>query len=236
MAFTSCSLPNLNPIDISDTATNRTDLYYGYYGTLGSQARDTADHVNLVLDHSWDGEDATFQRMREYKIPTLLGVERFLFDANGMYKASAPLEFDSFIGRLISVGVFNSVLGFYPVDEPDLKNISSESMIEANVMIRTILQKYSQKSYILAVIYSNPAGSLPGLGSFNWVGFDDYGNGDKIFTNGEYARFRNRVGSMQSLILVPGGADPWTVTICWYFLLKRMLRHLQLICLLRRRY
>jgi hypothetical protein len=57
------------------------------------------------------------------------------------------------------------------------------------------------------VVTTYGVNGTPGIGSFDWCGFDNYGT--PIFTNGDYDRFVAKLTPNQRVTLVPGGADPW---------------------------
>lgn len=209
LSLTSCT--NLVCDGCPNTSTPiiyRTDLKFGYYGTHGVQDVETVSHVNVVIDMMWDGEDAAVARLRGSAIPTILGIESYI------RRPDAGLALEHLITNLQINGVWNDVLGFYLIDEPDIavrdRTITSEQIIAAGVLIRQLSANAAKPHIILPVIYSNPTALvLPAQGIFDWVGYDNYPAGDKIFFNGEYKRFRDRVGANQSLVLVAGGAEPW---------------------------
>ena len=68
----------------------------------------------------------------------------------------------------------------------------------------------------LAVIYGG-SGNRPGVGTYDWVGFDDYDKRERIFSNGQYNSLKSALRSDQRIMLVPGGADPWKQDVGPFF-------------------
>jgi hypothetical protein len=186
-------------------APYRPGIHYGYYGTLDNQVAETNDHVSLYLESCWDGEAAAFARIKQHGKPTLLEVGRFLyFHEQARRRPDAETELRVFLDRVKAAGVIGQVIGIYPQDEPDGWGISAQDVLATNAMVRRVAAEYIEKP-ILAVFYSTK-GTWPGVESFDWVGFDDYGQGANIFTNGQYASLKGVLRPDQRIMLIPGGA------------------------------
>lgn len=179
-------------------ATMRTDLNYGYFGTLEAQPEETKDHVNFVLDLNWDG--LAKQRLTQHRMKTMLGVEQYVY-ANGYVQDSEVLR-----ARLLELKnerLLDLVFGFYPADEPDLTGMSADSIAKGVAQIRTVAAEFGMQP-IIGTIYSNVE-NLPAIEVFDIVGFDKYPMKEAIFTNGDYTKFKSRVNPNQKIWLVPGG-------------------------------
>jgi hypothetical protein len=122
-------------------------------------------------------------------------------------EAQAVQYLTDFATRLTNEGLAGHVHGWYTIDEPNISEIglSAADIATANNLIRATLDGQLP----LLCIYGNEGryGAYPGIASYDWVGFDNYGA--PIFSNGEYDNLVRQLSPMQHTIIVPGGASPW---------------------------
>lgn len=180
----------------------RSDLYYCYYGSLEYQLRETVDHVNLFMAAAWGGPAEQLSELiaaTNAGIPTMVALDDITYLDN-----SEQLIRERF-ASFQQAGVLSNIVAVYPKDEP---KFSSEVVVATNTMIRKVMAEFGMTAKV-AVIYVADSNTWPGIESFDWVGFDRYDVGDKIFTNGDFAMLKSRLTPQQKIILVPGGASIW---------------------------
>lgn len=205
----------------------RTDLLFGYYGSFPSidgapsQLDETLDHVNLFMVSRWYGSESQISQ----GLDAVRNGMALLWDLPEAYETSHGVvgSFDPVsaeervrnrLQELRSAGLLRHVVALYPIDEPDLDNVwTGDQLAATNIMIRRVMREFGVQIPI-AVIYSANF-TWPGVGSFDWVGFDNYDA--NIFTNGDYSRLRAATRLDQKLILVPGGCDKWRQDPTDYF-------------------
>lgn len=196
--------------------TLRTDLYFGYYGTMadpttGGTVSEVASHANLAWVMGWGNYPDAMQNFvadlalaRQLGLKTVLGVPV-------SYVAPAEMNTRNFFTALRNVGVLDSnIVALYPIDEPDGASKSEEEIAATNAMIRKLVaEEFPELSKAaLAVIYTGGR-EWPGIETYDWVGFDDYNHGDLVLTNDTWRDMKNRLRPTQRIIVVPGGANPW---------------------------
>ena len=183
------------------TVQRTEPLNYGYFGSHPTQLDETKDHVNLYMAMDWDGEAeqiAQMQRAKALGIPNLL------------YLPEAYLSEDATRNRLKALSALDllgNVKAAYLYDEPDLAGFSAQQVNTATALARRVLAEFGL-SIPLAVIYTGRE-TYPGIESYDWIGFDAYGEREQIFSNGKYDRLKSKLRPDQRIILVPGGADVW---------------------------
>lgn len=189
----------------------RTGILYGYYGRDEAQCVQTAGHVNLVIEMRWDSLSDTIARMKEQPLKTILGVEQDVWASNytPLPVATAKANLENTFNQLKAAGVLNQVIGFYPIDEPDIWNASDANVTAVNQTIREVAAQYPElKNAVLVVTYAN-TGRYPGLKSFNWVSVDDYPQGSNVLIGSAMTGLRSQMQPGQRLFLMPGGASPF---------------------------
>jgi Ig-like domain from next to BRCA1 gene len=214
---------------VTVNAQQSQQLYYGYFGNCSYCLAETAGHINLASHMDWGDwttstgiqniTNDTVQYLLEAKsrgitkaivavgYAVYLGTGTYGFDGNYQYRgdAVAAQNLQNLFSALQTNQVLDMVVALYPVDEPFNHGLGDAAIAMANGEIRSVASGYSQLQGVkLAVIYSPYR--LPGLASYDWVGFDDYNAGTSIFNSGgEYDWFRAQVSGNQRVILVPGG-------------------------------
>lgn len=203
---------------------SRGNLLFGYFA--GGGVPEFAAHTNILFIGSWG--DWVTPVGRQNILANYLA-QMHAAEANGITRVIivtdwcmftpqyAPLDdttavtqLRQFFDAINAAGYMGMVKVVYPMDEPDNLPLTDAQVVASNTLLRSVMDEYSLLSAVLATTYGDRAGKggpLPGVTSFNWVGFDNYGS--PIFANGEYASFLSRISPRQRTIILPGGADPW---------------------------
>lgn len=186
----------------------RADLNYCYYGSKTYQLAEVFSHTTCAMVTYWEGEELFFANASNAKN---LGLDLIL-ELPHAYLDNPEMQIRNFFFRLQSLGLLSSVIAFYPIDEPDVNIKDGDPTLiirEKNSLIRRVMLEFPELSGAkLAVIYAN-SNDFPGVETYDWVGFDDYDNGERIFTNGQYQSLKDALRPDQKIILVPGGASKW---------------------------
>jgi len=192
----------------------RNNLYFGYFGAEDSQAEEVIDHVNMWFEPSWGGLEVGIRHMQKAQLPTIFVLDQWIYLGNprvyvGTEKAKEVLR--GVFTRMREANVLKYVVALYPIDEPDIKenDISSDVIIAVNNDLRAISTEFPElKDIKLCVTYGGNE-DYRAVESYDWIGFDDYGAKEQIFTNGKYDRLKSRLHSSQRITLFPGGCAPW---------------------------
>jgi len=189
------------PANIPPPAYLRTDLLYAYFGSNVEQIEETKDHVNAHMVMNWGGNENQLQGM----ISAVKAGMKLIVEIPQAYEGESTLRlrFNTFQEN----GLLEHVIMWYPVDEPEKQGYDEQKVLNANNLLRTVSTEHGLKIPI-GVIYSADF-NFPGISSYDYVGFDNYDAGDKIFTNGQFMRLKQLLKPEQKIILVPGGANPW---------------------------
>jgi len=200
--------------------TLRTDLLFGYYGSypaypgIPSQLDETVDHINLFFASRWYGPDSQLDQMSKAThagIPIMLDMpEPYQIDYNINIPfdiVAAEIRVRNRFQQLQQANILQNIIAIYPVDEPELFGWTAEQVIDTNAMIRRVLSEFNHTAKI--AIFYTASWKWTGVQSFDWVGFDNYGPGAKIFTNGDYEKLLAVLRPDQQTMLIPGGCDIW---------------------------
>lgn len=190
-------------------ATTRSDIKFGYFGALEDMAG-VYTHTNIYYDMGFAGLDYTISGIRAANMDTALGIDYILWDKVGStytLKPDAQNRLRAFLAALKQAGVLNKVIATSLIDEPDNKNITGDQLEAAAKITRETYLEFGSKPALFSIY--GPNMTWPGVGLFDWVGFDKYHLGSGIFINGDYARLKSVLRPDQWIILVPGGAEPW---------------------------
>jgi hypothetical protein len=188
----------------------RADLLFGYYGGCPTCPLEQADHVNLY----WAGNlYGLLNTMAELNQARAAGISNIVL-AVPAYAANAELEVRFHLKRLQEAGLLANIRALYPIDEPDLHDKTADEIRATNAMLRRVAADFPELAEVkLAVIYAptRVKGTWPGVETYDWVGFDDYDNRERIFlgAGGEYGMLKHVLRPDQRILLVPGGVDPW---------------------------
>jgi hypothetical protein len=201
-----------NPVSgvITPAAPLRADLLFGYYGGCPTCALEQGGHVNLYWAGNLYGLPATMEELFQARAA---GIQNIVL-AVPAYSPNAELEVRFYLKRLQEAGLLVNIRALYPLDEPDLPDHakSAEEIRATNAMLRRVVADFPELAGVkLAVIYAPTRvnGTWPGVETYDWVGFDDYDNRERIFTIGEYDALKRVLRDDQRILLVPGGAVPW---------------------------
>ena len=191
--------------------TLRNDLLYGYYGRNDNQCIETAGAVNLAIEMLWDGIDATIKRIRRQPVQTILGVTSacWIDNKKPRSESEAKVILRDILDKLRSEGVIDKVIGFYPIDEPDLWGASDADVKSVCKMIRSVCKDYPDLGGTLMVCCYSKSGVFPGLSEFDWVGVDDYPEDSNMLVGAPFLDLRSSLREDQRIFLIPGGCDPF---------------------------
>ena len=193
----------------------RDSIYFGYYGDMAYQLEETKDHINLAWVAAWDRHpqswvDCMFERITQASIAGKKSVIMMTNDTyvNHKLNSNALQELDELLFKLKDTDCLKDIAAIYPVDEPDYNGIPADEMAKGNAAIRSILAKYpALKNTALAVFYTGHE-KYPGIEHYDWVGFDEYGAGEKALGS-KYKRMVSKLRSDQRTMIIPGGCDKW---------------------------
>lgn len=189
----------------------RTDLLYGYYGRDDEQCQTTQGSVNMVIEMRWDEVSNTVARMKKQPLKTILCLtaECFINRTTPRPVQTMQTMIRQTLDTLKAEGVLNQIIGFYPADEPNIGGLTDANMNLVNQTIRGVIAEYPElNGAILAVIYGS-LGNFVGVSTFDWVGMDDYPEGNNVLIENSMKELRGLLRPDQRIILMPGGADPF---------------------------
>jgi hypothetical protein len=181
----------------------RADLLFGYYGENAVSVTETSGHANLAWCADFYGPLEQMACLTQAKG---LGMKAVMMLP--VYPSpctpSPPSDWRFWFKRLADVGLLDTVVAIYPVDEPTC----DAAMIRAtNAQLRDVMSEFPPIAQAkLAVIYACKAG-FPGAETYDVIGCDDYDSGSAVLTRYYPALAAANPGAR--LIVVPGGADPW---------------------------
>ena len=178
--------------------------YMSYFG-LGRNIPEAQDHINLYWAVSWDwNTNEVLSQLADAKgrgMRAIVHTEFAFFNGSGLYanacpyslKPDAAARWDSFAQALSKQGLLDTVVAFYPADEPDHCGLSSKDVLTALDVIRAhplttgkpvaaiftcdIAKKYGG---IYRTIGGHQYGDV--VRAYDWVGVDCYGS-KNIFTD-----------------------------------------------------
>lgn len=190
----------------------RTDVKFGYYGDCAACLKETAGHVSLAWVVGWESEkswgEAVLERIAAARAggsSVVLMLPDGLAYQDRAYNPGMEPVLRGVLSALTQSGAIESIIAVYAVDEPNAKGIPAAELARGNAAIRALLAEFGSKA-ALAVIYA--AGDYPGIGTYDWVGVDNYNRGSAVLATDHEALVR-QLRPDQRTLLVPGGADPW---------------------------
>lgn len=220
---------------------SRPGLLMCYFGVQDGQMASTGAHVNAAHIGSWGDwssvagrQQLTDTMVRYAKEAIANGVDKLIFTLDWcvltptnprqlLPEATATKYLIEFCDRLTAEGLMDFVIGWYPVDEPNIPEIalSAGDIYITNSWIRNVTCHYTSggvpaQALPLVCCYGQSNGVYPGIGSYDWVSFDNYGN--DIFANGWYQHLVDQLGPSQRTFLVAGGSNPWRESPDPYYL------------------
>jgi hypothetical protein len=201
--------------------------YFGYYGN-NDWINENYDHTNVTFAGVWttDRTQATTILLNQLALAkskglkVVLGVDPFLFTNGGSesgsygYQANAALYWKTFVDQLVAKGYLvpsnpsqNTIVAFYPVDEPNLKGLGDVNGAANSALsnaINVIHVNPNTANVPIATIVNHDYGNtLAGMRLFDWVGLDDYHANDSEYRS-EFQQLESQLDlSRQRSIMVP---------------------------------
>ncbi|HUP90472.1 MAG TPA: hypothetical protein VM100_14030 [Longimicrobiales bacterium] len=199
--------------------------YMTYWG-LAWNIREVQDHVNLYWAVSWDWEQSeVLEELMDAKargMRAVVHVEFAFFIGSGQYANSCPYtprsdaagRWDAFVQALSRQGLLDTVVAFYPVDEPDLCGVTQSTVLSVINIIRA--HPLTAGKPVAGLFTCDVAKKFGGpyrsrgdehqygqaLRAYDWVGFDCYGSND-IFTEPAWTTVEFNIGCL-CFIRTPG--------------------------------
>lgn len=196
--------PKLDP---TQPVVIRADSLYGYYGDGGKDLVETHAHVNVAWTMGWGEGDYMTSVTAQITRALAMGVPNVVLGLPEGTHGNIALA-RTILSTLHAQGLLAPVVALYPKDEPEAHGIGAEQVRVFNAQLRVALAELGRSDVKLAVIYTRD-GSWPGIETYDWVGFDDYGAGHGVLSNGTWQDMKARLRADQRILLVPGAADPW---------------------------
>lgn len=200
-------------IDVPAAAVRRTDLLYGYYGTMDDQVAKTLGQINLLWECQFQGMDKAIANILEARLPTVLDLApQTMFRARQSgrcfdFNPDAENNLRYLFTRLREAGALHYVHYLYPMDEPNTNVSSAADLQKAIDATRKVAAEFPElDGYKLSVIYAAKPETYDCIGAFDVVGVDDYDEKSQIFINGTYANLMYKKRPDATVMLLPGGA------------------------------
>lgn len=192
--------PSSSPPSIAAPPDNtpRTGIYFGYFGSCLTCLAETQDHINILFEAGWDGLQAEIDDMTRARLPVILAPPT----------GSSAADLRQLFTALRNANVLQHVVALYPIDEPDQAGLSAAEVSAIVANTKFVAAEFVELIGVkLAVIYGQ--NGFPGIAAFDWVGIDNYDAGASILGQ-PYQRLESLLTPSQRVILVPGGASPWS--------------------------
>lgn len=187
------------------------NLYTGYYISTDETIPEMKDHVDFIFDHGWDSSENIIKRAKMHDKPIVLTITKECFGSfeSNTLTPNIRDNLKSLFNDLRQASILSRVIALYPIDEPDGRHVSHETMSQCCQIVREVASLYPELvNTKLAVIYSTHM-TWPGLEYFDIVGMDKYGDSSGVLISKEFKDLLQKKKPTQKLMLVPGGADPW---------------------------
>ncbi len=199
-------------IVVAYPGNKRTDLYYGYFASLGNQLEETKDHINLFMDVQFNGPERTRADIAAFNGDAALDVAYQLFVRPegakfSILRSDAEARVREFFTFLTPVLPKIKIL--FAMDEPNNTLESGNEFYLGIAILKKVVAEFSL-DVKYAVIYSADKPTIC-QDQFDYIGIDDYEKKSSILV-GQYQRLKASLLPHQKTILVPGGAygqDPW---------------------------
>lgn len=180
--------------------------YFGYYATAlegtGQYFNEVADHSNTFWITDYISTTTAIQDLRQaasMNKKVILDVSLVFLNGNQQLKPDWPTLWNNFADAIRFYQ--NSIIAFYPMDEPNLNKIPPATIA---TIVNAIRSQFPDKP--IAVIYGDSADSST-MGYFDWIGFDCYSNGNfrcsKKNYMATYAELKSLIKSSQRIMLIP---------------------------------
>lgn len=169
------------------TTATRTTLYAGYFGADQDTIRTTFGHTNVVILLDWGNpadRDGITNRLldqledaRSHNIKAILGISYILFERNVSRGIIADQELRALLLNIKSRGLSNTLIGLYPMDEPDVQGIQADTLVAGINAAKKVTQEFIEFASLKWVVIYGDHGT-PGLEVFDWVSTDRYPMGE----------------------------------------------------------
>lgn len=199
-----------NDIDFP-VAQQRKDMYYGYYSCMAEQVAETKDHINLLHESQFNGQDKCLQNILDARVDVSLDVSFQVFtktDPKSLHtvRTDARERLRDMFQFLANHNALKYVKILYPIDEPNNTVSDANELIKGINIIRDVAKDFVDLQNVkYAVIYAADKPFI-GIDYFDYVGFDDYEMKSNILLSDKYIKLRNNLKSYQKTIIIPGGA------------------------------
>lgn len=211
-------------IEVPEPTVLRTDLLYGYYGTVGTQAWETRGSVNLLWESQFEGHEKAADNMLTAKTFTVLDLGPQLF-----YKFAASgnnfqlfADFKQRVREVLSFYHSKDVLQYVKalciMDEPNTNVIDKETFQLAINAVKLIAKEFPELANVkYACIYAAKPVDYWCIEEFDYVGTDDYDKLSSYFTDGTYEEVTSRMHTDAKTIILPGGGFGQELKPFWNF-------------------
>lgn len=203
----------INDVDVPKPTVLRKDLLYGYYGTVGNQAKDTKGVVNLLWEAFLDGSlPKAINNILTAETFTVLDVANQVMHKfadhgrNYEFASYAEQSLRDLFTNLRLTGALKYIKVITPMDEPNTNVASKEDLQKAIDLVIRVAKEFPELDGVkLGVIYAAKPVDYWCIEQFDYVGVDDYDSKSQIFTNGTYEGIKSRLKSGAKTIILPGG-------------------------------
>jgi hypothetical protein len=219
------------PPPVTD-APSRPGLFFTFFGAVDdpadptkpvagapSSAVETASFITTIMTGTWGeiespaGRQAiaakAIRHMREARdrgvTSAIVMLQFILFDGRTYRGPPAIDELVAFLQAIQAAGLGDMVQAVYPIDEPDANGVGGDALRQMASDVRAALASVGMRAKLMTVVASPGAEQID---AFDVVGFDNYGFGAGVLAD-DLAMFESRLRPDQSVVLVPGGAEPW---------------------------
>lgn len=209
-------------IEIPKADVLRTDLLFGYYGSVRenpwtdpapiTQVEETKDHCNLHWESFWEGDAIALRNMREARLAGMVitvDVSGDLFERASpsqlALRPDARARLDARCRWLLDNGLGPSVRSLFILDEPDIRRHSACGLMPkgAEIMRKVITGLPDLWHARLAINYTS---DFCHRELFDDIMFDDYPARSSIFApGGKYERFVSELRPHQRTAVFAGG-------------------------------
>lgn len=204
-------------IDIPAPAQLRTDLLFGYYGSVRtrdgvSQVEETKDHVNLHWENVWSGRDIA---LRDMKLAQAAGMKIIVAVSDELFRRVSPTQIvirddaeqalTEFCRWLVDAGLAPAIRSLFVLDEPDIgSNNACGLMPQAAEIVRRVISGIPDLAdKRLAINYTH---DFCHKHLFDDIMFDRYDERSGIFkSGGMYDKLVDGLLPHQQTFLIPGG-------------------------------
>ncbi|CAK7025339.1 MAG: hypothetical protein MESAZ_02709 [Saezia sanguinis] len=210
-------------VQVTATSAASHLKYFGHFFTATGHQNAVAEHTNLsVIDWSFSSDNNLFVDLAVLKskgnkavistpnlfTPRVNGVQYYNLLGN------ASLIWSSFMQQLVSRGFYDvanpengTVIGFYPLDEPelaggmvDVNGAPSPKLVQIINILRSNYQsRFAPLATCASIYYAN---AIEGYKLFDWVGLNAYMDKDDEY-EGKFRHLRTLLNPNQKMILVP---------------------------------